>query len=743
MILKNKYKIDFHEWAGDDVKGISIFTNWIRFFDALNVLRNQHTNGLALNESDFQTPSNIQKLFISLHDEHRGIFDYQHEIRFDLFHILKQSLEIYDQQVTEFGRNKFLQNLSNHAEYGQKFPVGSCLKFYSIFKQQLDSRYKESSSILENKHRLAVSQSEIYELYKRYGELCAVNVMYQLKLSNDLTSHDLIMHFNELHLIEQQIVSDDRLLKVLFKLEDDGQQGCFLNCILIYPTQALSNINAILRQLEQLSEVCASNVEMKFLNWGNMLSRISGEDVVGFIDSFNKLESFLYWTVGSFYRHDDFFHYHYPLMEQDGEFIHKQVLAPWSLNLQTARLGMKQRVLNISQSELISYISDPVEMWSTSILPAENRRRLEIDKIVLLELPYELGHLKQFNSEILYCLEVFHTFLNLGDEPFFYIHKFEDVITAIKPSQLGCQLIYLFNLLCQQPNVIQQIKEQNGFLGQRFQLHLNNQVLLALEQHSQIGSTALANIEILQQYNLLRAHHQPDQLSAWMPGFNINGVDHSISDSDDFIVYTRRTNDAQSYLESLLKQDQLICRFKFYAEVDGDSFVEKRETFSAHFTEFLRVHKRSDLLKDLNGYFLIWLNKSSNNQFVIQKKEPYVDIVFFVEPSYVFSFISFEQRLITAWKDYQGKKSVSAKHVKHFQTSYLFSENLMNTEVLLSSKIVKFEKKNKKMKKALLEKLLPYFTYRHFYLPKLYDVNLHKKIKMFSKGSAIQKKPSK
>ena len=53
------------------------------------------------------------------------------------------------------------------------------------------------------------------------------------------------------------------------------------------------------------------------------------------------------------------FYYRYPLIECDGGFIHKQVLTPWSLNLQSAQLGMKQRILNIGQSELISYISDP------------------------------------------------------------------------------------------------------------------------------------------------------------------------------------------------------------------------------------------------------------------------------------------------------------------------------------------------------------------------------------------------
>lgn len=319
---------------------------------------------------------------------------------------------------------------------------------------------------------------------------------------------------------------------------------------------------------------------------------------------------------------------------------------------------------------------------------------------------------------------------------FFYLDKFNDLITSVQPSRLGRQLIYLFNLLCQQQDAIQQVKGQISLLGQRFQLLLDNQVWLALEKISEKGSAAITDVKILQQFNLLRVHYQPDQLSARMSEFDTSGVDLVFFSKDDFVAYKRRTIHAQQYLEGLLSYNQLICRFKFYAEVGGESFLEKREIFSAHFTEFLRIHKRSDLLKELNGYFLIWSNKPLHRSFVKQKIEPYVDIVFLVEPSYGFSISSFEQKLVMAWNDFQGKKSLLAKHEKYIRTRSLCLEVLMSSEELLASKFVTFEKKNKKLKKALLEKLVPYFTYRHFYLPKLYDVREHKKVKMFSKGSS-------
>ncbi|MCM1933956.1 hypothetical protein [Acinetobacter radioresistens] len=741
-ILEEKYRLEMDAYGQDENKNISIFKNWIWLFRSLYELEKLHRKDKEIEEDDFLEGAvdskKIRELFLNLVDIDEEIFTYKHVINFDLFKIYKQSLEIYDQKTRGFQKNSFLQVLISYVLTRREFPISACLKFYSIFKQLLDSGYKKSNCILENKRRLEVNQSEIYELYKRYGELYTVNVMYQLKLSNDLTSDELKNRFNELHLIEQQIVSDGRLLKVLFKLEDDGLHGCFLNCILIYPIQALSNVDKCLNQLAQFVDLCSKSIEIKFLNWGNVVNNLAREDVIGYINDNDKLENFLYWIVGSFYRHDDFFYYRYPLIECDGGFIHKQVLTPWSLNLQSAQLGMKQRILNIGQSELISYISDPKKVWSTSILPAEDRKRLEIDQIVLLELPFEVEYLKQFNGEILYCLEVFHTFLNVGSEPFFFVEKLNDLITSVEPSKLGCQLIYLFNLLCQQPELRFHIKELDGWLRRHFQKVLDSKLWSKLEELSLNGSQAITDVQTLQYFNTLR-DLQPDQLSARSPGFNISNVNHAITNFDESFAYKRRTRDAQEYLGGLLKHDQLICRFKFYAEVGNASFLKERETFSVNFTEFLRVHKRSGLLKNLNGYFLIWSNKFIHNQFEKQKVDPYVDIVLLVEPSYGFCFSSFKQNLISAWGEFQGKNALSSDHIIYFRPSGLVSVNLMNSEELLTSTLVHFEKRNTRLKKALLEKLVPYFTYRHFYLPKFYDVKKNKKIKMFSKGSSTSK----
>jgi hypothetical protein len=182
--------------------------------------------------------------------------------------------------------------------------------FYSIFTEQLRLKnigVKYSYS-LQNQQLLVEAQKEVFELSKRYGHLYTMNVTYQLKLPNNLSSTiDIRSGFHELHLIEQKIVLDKRLLKVLFKFEDDGLHGCLLNCILIYPMQALSNVKQCLTQLETISETSANGTQIKFQNWGMVLNHIAGVEVVGHIDESEKLQNFLYWTLGSFYRHDDFF----------------------------------------------------------------------------------------------------------------------------------------------------------------------------------------------------------------------------------------------------------------------------------------------------------------------------------------------------------------------------------------------------------------------------------------------------
>ena len=58
----------------------------------------------------------------------------------------------------------------------------------------------------------------------------------------------------------------------------------------------------------------------------------------------------------------------------------------------------------------------------------------------------------------------------------------------------------------------------------------------------------------------------------------------------------------------------------------------------------------------------------------------------------------------------------------------------------LNSSFVIVEKSDKKMKRLVVEKLLPYFTYRHFYLPQTFKDGNVKSGKIFTKGTIKVKK---
>lgn len=59
--------------------------------------------------------------------------------------------------------------------------------------------------------------------------------------------------------------------------------------------------------LEEIPNMFNKSVKVEFKNWGKTLNQVAGTEVIGCAENNTQLESFLYWTIGSFYRHEDFF----------------------------------------------------------------------------------------------------------------------------------------------------------------------------------------------------------------------------------------------------------------------------------------------------------------------------------------------------------------------------------------------------------------------------------------------------
>lgn len=727
LLFKHKYRYEFSDGGGDE---ISIFKDWFSLFDALNQLKQMCADNGYLAESAFQNSEYIRELFLSLCCPNQTIFNYKHVIRFELFNIFKSSLDEYDRDDARLTKYSFLQSLLNYLDIGVRFPVQQCIRFYSIFKNQLTIQSIKSGMHVSNDQNHFFAQQHVRELFNRYGGLYVLNVCYQLRHTSEMTLQDEIFEpFKELQNIEKQIISDKGLLKVLFNFEDDGVHGCSLNCIVIYPLQLYKNTNAALTNLQRLSENCTEGSDVRFHDLGLFFKDICDKDVVGVIDENEKLENFLYWSIGSFYRYEDFFHYCIPSVNE--VFFHAQVLNPWTIRSQVSRIGAMPKSVHITQDKLMNFIKDKNEVWSISVLPKAQRQQLMVDEVLLVEIPCELDHGKKLSGEILYFLKVFYAYTKIGFEPFFHFDVSNDVIVGMTPTRIGRQLIYLISLFSQQPKLIEEIEYFQLKFNTQLHVLFGSALWVAIKELAQKGSAVLTDIETLKNLNHLSGYYKSDQLGSIL--LETSTTYRATYTDQDLILFQRRCKDAQASFAELLKSDQLICRFKFYADVEGESFLDKKEVFAKHFTEFLRKYRRNSILKSLKGYLLVWLKNPNHEVFEHNSIEPYVDVIFVMEYVYGFDISSFSQKLSDEWINFKGKNSTD-EDGKLFRALNLKCEPVMYSDESLNSNAIFFEKKNRKLKKVLLEKLVLYFTYRHFYYPKLYDDLIHKKVKMFSKG---------
>lgn len=576
----------------------------------------------------------------------------------------------------EFGLNKIGKNIS-----------------ISLGQTQRNWIDKNSSPLVRNISKLVETNNVVSNFFQQYGNLYTLNIIYQFKKPNDKKSSNQInQQLQVVHLIEQEIVSDSRLLKTFFKFEDDGAQGFLLNCILIYPEQVFSKPDQCLDWLESIPSMVNKYITVGFKNWGKMLSQVADTNVVGWMKNHKQLKDFLYWTVGSFYRYEDFFN-DCCFQTNNEEFQHQQVLKPWTLGTTLSKIG---RVPNLAQEQLTEWwrcISDPEDVWSIDILPKSDQKKLIIDKIVLSEIAYDLVPEKKISNDVYYFLQVFYTFLRLGTELFFILDGTKNLIRL---SKLGRQLFYVFNMFCQRPNILNDLKELDEMLGFRLSPFLNGQLCAALVKSSEFGVATFMDIKTLNNYNSLRNFYLPSKFSARMSSFENGHVENSTY--NDLTVFERRTKTAKEYFEKVFQRDRLVCRINFYAEAKGDTFIAQRKIFSEHFSEFLRTQQKSNgILNHLNSYFLIWLGEPQAQSFEKKKAVPYVEVVFIFNYTYGDDFEQIIIEIFNAWQKFEGKQAADIENRIYFRTSNSECKKLMHSDELLNSHFVITEKKNKKL----------------------------------------------
>ncbi|WP_087547639.1 hypothetical protein [Acinetobacter sp. WCHA39] len=603
------------------------------------------------------------------------------------------------------------------------------LKKDSFYSEMIEgfNRLKQSgdSGVI---HRIQKACRDMEKLFYRYGQLEVISINFHFpNHSVDEVGYDRFIRNIKpiLEKVQLSLHGDQRLVKGYFKLEDDGQYGLRYSCILIYPKEAKVTKQVIENQLKPLIEM--TNVRMD--DWGRTVDQIAGKRVSGAIEHLEDLHNFCHWHLGFYYLYDFYFSLNPVVQNRYALKINHIESHEWNIDLLvTQEDSDRERV--IQYHTLQNYSADSNVVWKVDHLPEAYIQKHQYLEVFVNEI--DLSGRDLDSKRVLQYLEIFNDTLLHSDEPFF---KFDIAVTTKKKNQirvtrLGNQFLFLYKYFKQRNISIENIQMYNtqrgGVLSQLLSSNLWHKVLSVQEPEAQYETHSIfLNQKKLSYFNDVLRN---SGLIAAKERFGGREISYAETDSEakkkstekrNILYFIKQTEATTSYVKSLFKHDSFVTRVQFYC-----TSLKDLDFFSKNLTEFLRVYKRKPLLKGLKGYFLVWLLGNDGL--------PFVDMIFILEYSKNYENKEFIIQLDKEWKAFnQGKvklETVIAPQVREdTDLSFIIPS--------LRQRFVAVEASDRKLKQDIYHTIVPFFTFRHFFLA----VNVNKK-KLFSKGSAIKSK---
>lgn len=719
-ILKVKYNQEINSFGSDTNQNISIFVDHINFFEGFIQLDefiqdklNSIEHDAAVNIlADYQ----IRYLFESLGVD-QLVFDNNSHVSFSPFHTAKTILE--NEGGGFFPRN-LLVDINNRINW-TKGMTERCRKFLNIYSQVTQNRttvFREE----QIKSDLFSSFHEVYGLLSTYGELLCGCLCFQLK-KDDVNDEG----FGQCERIIGLITSEIDLIWARFKYEDDGKRGVNLVCTLIYPFEAKLKFSSIVLELKNLPEKNNLNKISNVYDAGDGLQTFAGMKVTGKVDTIEKLKNFFYWVVSPLYRHEEFFNY----PDHDNPKQIQKFQRSWDQKFSIETKYNKK--FNLTFEKLGNYSRSEKNVWSINPLDKTIQSKLIQAKSFYSELPSNNNINVGLDTDIFYYLEVFIEFLKVSQESFFLLNPSIFYTGKVRLSRIGNQLIFIFRHMIKDTKAFRKINYINSLLGGRWDDLVRSEIWKTLERLHKEGSLSILNYQIfdLLNYQYRKSIFKEDiRFRPKLSDLVIKDINllHTI---DEFTFFENRTIDTQKYVKKLLREDKFICRFQFSMKIDESSFLSNKRFFSECFTEFRRIYERKALLKNLSGYFIIWLKDKDD--------KPIADVVWIIDSTPDFEYSKFSMSLQDAWSEFLTSFFSLEKNLNSKKQFCAMPKLLMHSVDLLNKSYVLVESTDKILIKIILNQLIPYFTYRHFFSPKLYhDPNMS--TKLFTKGRISQPK---
>ena len=534
-------------------------------------------------------------------------------------------------------------------------------------------------------------------------------------------------------------------LRAYTKLEHDYQNGLKLSCILILkrlnldPEDVTAHLQASLKK--NFSHYDAIDV----IDGNNFIRTHGNKYAVGHvgINTPNRVEQFKYWVLSYFFKMDSFAKLVHPEkpFEVNESFVHKN----WQhQEINYPAESSKKTPPSKNLAQVLREWKARKGIRDINHLDKRVADRLLVGQIYYKEFCAEQG-LPELYGEWLFLIEVFIETLLHNQYPAFnevrivnQIHFLNAKDIQTSATQLGQQYWSLVKQVANDANFLQRIdnliqhgglktwwfgREENLMFWRDFH---KNFIDFIFDQP--IPCTALGQLNI----NLLNLKNDLIQKQ-------VSEVGSCTSLEKQYAQGLRRQTDTRQYLDHVFEQNCWAYRITVGVRSSKGS-VDQSE-FSKLFTEFMRLAKRAKPCYWLRGYVGIWQEK---NKLVMP--EFTLDVVMFFNDRCQEQLFTVVQDLNRRWNKFLDTKAVQilklqdAENIRYFgwiePKILMRSVDGLNTAFKAQNAYhVCIEASDRKMKKMVIEHVIPYFTYRDvFQVPFRQNVP-----KVFIKG-AIPKK---
>lgn len=525
-------------------------------------------------------------------------------------------------------------------------------------------------------------------------------------------------------------------LHVHTKLEHNYLNGLKLSCVFILRNYIIDQESIIVARLEALLRNNFSHYDViDVVNGNNFVRKHGKKHAVGRvgINTPVRIEQFKYWVLSYFYKKDSFAKLIHPEIpfEVNQYFKHQNWQQP---EIKKKSVPSKISPLPKNLVQVLQEWKVPKGIWDVKHLDKRVADRLLVGQIYYKEFCAE-QRLSELYGEWLFQIEVFiETLLHNQYSAFnemrsvnqIHFLNVKDIQTSA--THLGQQYLSLVKQAASDPNfweLIQKSGLRTWWFGHEDSLSLWGQVqqiLTDLKFYHPVDSAGLGQMN--RQLQNLRQAIELDKREIL---------------EKQYAQCIRRQTDTREYLNRVLEQNSWVYRITVEARSSKGS-LEQSE-FSKLFTEFIRLAKRAKPCYWLSGYVGIWQEK---NWKVFP--EYTIDVVLFFNDRCQKQLQTVVHDLDQRWNSFldtkaaQTLKRQDAENIKYYGAIkpkiLMRSVDGLNTEDNAHNTYhVCLEANDRKMKKFVIEHVIPYFAYRDvFHAPFRQTVR-----KAFIKGSMPKK----